>query len=250
MAKKMNLNEIHLGRITAVNNVEGQELTLKIEFEDGTEGIIPLAELRLAEENLDARKLARRYMGRYVKAKVISTNPLILSQVQAAAELSKQYTFEVGQTVTVVTTYVNKWRAELEYEYCVPMILPNTEYGWLSKVDLRQTLFPGSVLQVEIIDISDTGVITVSQKKFAPNPWPLLKKKYHPKSQYLGRVTDLLKSGVLVNLEPGVDVLCTPYPFFSVDVGDEVAVEIVDINPDAGRIKGYITAQAMQVMGR
>jgi ribosomal protein S1 len=48
----------------------------------------------------------------------------------------------------------------------------------------------------------------------------------------------------VVSLEPGLDILCSPYPFFEVKVNDDVAVEIVDINPEQGKMKGFITALA------
>jgi len=79
---------------------------------------------------------------------------------------------------------------------------------------------------------------------FAPNPWPRYLAKYQTRNQYLARVKSLNKVGIVVSLEPGLDILCAPYPFFDVRVNDDVAVEIVDIDPEHGKMKGFVTALA------
>lgn len=70
--------------------------------------------------------------------------------------------------------------------------------------------------------------------------------KYVPKNQYLGTVVNIIREGAFVNLEPGLDMLCSPIPpFIELQKGDEVSVEIRNVNIEAGRIKGVITAKAM-----
>ncbi len=117
------------------------------------------------------------------------------------------------------------------------------DYGWLKHIDLRTTLNRGNKLKVEVIDVTEEE-ICVSHKKYAYNPWPKYLEKYNPRNQYLAKVKNVINQGVIVSLEPGLDILCSPLPFFEVKIHDEVAIEIVDINPAAGKMKGLVTAQA------
>jgi len=247
--KTYKLGQIAKGRVVAVNQEENSVESLNVMLNDGQIAIVPAEEVNdnVSEEQFGVRRTARRYMGRTIIGKVIEENPIIISHRQAVEEKAKEITLVPGQVIEGIATWITKRQAEIEYNYCVRMTLPANEFGWLKGNDLRALIKPGQKLQVEIKDISEDGIIIVTHKKFEKNPWPEIQKKYHPRGQYLGQVTKKIDSGIFVNLEPGLDVLASPYPFFEVEVGDEVALEITDINPEAGKMKGYITARAMMI---
>jgi ribosomal protein S1 len=253
MQEKTKIGSLVKGRVVAINPSKEGDWTvesLQVELGNGTTGIIPITELD-AETNKDsARHIARRYMGRTLLGKVIQIEPFILSMAQAVKERSQNINLEVDQEIEGIVVWVNRKTAALEYRNCITMMLPSENYGYLRIGNFMDVLKAGDKLQLEIKSINPEGVITVSHKKFANDPWDRIKAKYLINGQYLGKVTKKIPAGIFVNLEPELDVLATPYPFFEVNEGDEVALEITDIEVALGKMKGRITALAMPRMGR
>lgn len=243
---KIAVGETISGVVTEINQVDGHPNNLVLLVGGKKKAIIPLTELPDVMETGGqgaVRHLARKYMNRKLIGTVVQENPLTLSYNEAVKDLTEKITFNVGEEVDATVVWTSKNNAELEYKN-MPLSLSANEFGWLKYVDLRSALNRGQRLKVEVLEVMEDGTVKVSHKKFAKNPWPRFQEKYRIRNQYLARVKSLNKVGVVVSLEPGLDILCSPYPFFGVNVNDEVAVEIVDINPDQGKMKGFITAQA------
>lgn len=248
-----NIGEIVKGRVIGVEQDNNQPSSLIFKCFPphnslGT-GNIPISELPETFERSGQdviRQTGRRYNGRVMIAKVVQENPLILSNIEARKERSEKLLPELkeGQTIDVRIISARLREAEVEYRDCITMTLPADEYSLMPNVDLREKLVLGNFLKVDIISIGEDGKITCSHKKYAENPWPRLQKTYHKKCQYLSQVIKVLEKGILVSLEPGVNLFISPFPFFEVHQGDEVNVEITDINPEACKIKGYITGRA------
>ncbi|WP_157049099.1 hypothetical protein [Syntrophomonas palmitatica] len=242
---KMAVGETVTGIVTEIRQENGKAESLVLTINNHKKAIIPISEL--PETNVSGvsaiRHLARKYMNRDLAGVVISEQPLALSYLDAVKSQTEKVILQVGDEINATVVWTSKNYAELEYKN-IPLGMFAEEYGWVKYIDLRTILNRGDNIRVEVLETKEGETIKVSHKKYAPNPWPNIVEKYHPKNQYLARVKSLLKPGVVVSLEPGLDMLCSPYPFFEVKVNDEVAVEIVDINPDAGKMKGYITAQA------
>jgi len=234
------------GVVTEIRQVDGNPANIVLTIDGKRKAIIPISELPEASSISGqgaVRHLARKYMNRKLMGIVVKEDPLILSYNEAVKHLTNKITLNVGDVIEATVVWTSKNQAELDYQG-MPLSLPAEEYGWVKYVDLRSALNRGQKLKVEVLDVAEDGTVTVTHKKFARNPWPRYLEKYHPRNQYLARVKSLNKAGVVVSMEPGLDVLCSPYPFFEVKVNDEVAVEIVDINPEQGKMKGFITAQA------
>ena len=243
--KKFTVGEIISGRVTEISQNEGVAENLVLNISENQQAIIPITELPEANNRTGQqamRHLARKYMNRTLMGVVINENPLTLSYQEALKTQTEKINFNIGDEVTAKVVWANKNQAELEYKG-VPLTLYADEYGWLKHVDLRTTLKRGEKLKAEVIEITEDKIL-VSHKKYAYNPWPKYLEKYSPRNQYLAKVKNVMNVGVVVSLEPGLDILCSPKPFFDVKIHDEVAVEIVDINPAAGKMKGLVTAQA------
>ncbi|MDD3040396.1 S1 RNA-binding domain-containing protein [Bacteroides sp.] len=244
--KKLQLGDVVTGRVKAVLPAEdnvNMAGTLVIGLYGEAQGVVPIHEVS-PETDIDikARTISRRYMGRTVIAKVIQLKPLLLSIKDAVNERLPEVKVEIGQELIGTIVYVNRKQAEVEYEGCLKMVLPVSEFGPLRVGDLSKVATPGQQIRVEVVDIQK-DTITVSHKKFAPNPWPEIQAKYRVRGQYLGRVAKIIPIGIFVTLEPGLDVLAAPKPsFFEVFPGDEVALEITDMEPGTGKIKGMVTA--------
>lgn len=240
------IGQILTGRVIAVNaNEQGETIGLTVSL--GSQNcFIPIEEVLMLspQDSLDSRKLGRKFIGRNMMIKVINSNPLIVSNKQALEEKREKIKLDVGQEIEGVVISVNSKEAKIEYQNCLIVTLPSDEYNYLKTTNLKYVLEVGTTIKVQVLSINGDEII-VTHKPYVKDNWTELSKKYQLKNQYLGRVVNLIQAGVFVNLEPSIDILCSPYPFFEVKRGDEVIVEITDINPSAGKIRGIITGKAI-----
>jgi len=111
-------------------------------------------------------------------------------------------------------------------EYC---------WGWLDSNELKI----GETFKVKVTEINRSKRrVFVSRKALLPDPW-LGVDKYTKGSRWAGTVRGVVETGVIVNLEPGIDVK-TLHPVFRVRPGDQVQVKITMSNYETRRLKGRI----------
>ena len=221
-----------------VRTPAGQDLCF-----DGTElrGVYPA-------NQSGVRMAARRYMGRKIPVMVINDNPLTVSYAAAIQEKAKQVVKPVsGDVVTGIVTYVTKRHAEIEFEDCIAMQMPSGEYGRASNIDLYTVLEIGQAIKVEVKEVKENGQVFVSHRKFTENPWPRFAERYRPNCQYLGRVKVVMpnRNALIVNIEPGLDVYCSPIPVQEIKYSTEVAVELLNLDPENCRARGFVTGLAL-----
>lgn len=239
----MKIGDIVKGRITAVTPINGQ-IILSVQLKDNATALLNFHEIGI--EKVDAtnlRVLARKYIGRKIVGKVIGTNPLTISNKQAVKELRQTNSLEVGQVFDGIVVGVSETKAKIEYNHCIITILPQEEMGIMQASNLKLLLTHGQKLRVEVIE-KDGDKITVSHKRFLQDKeeWKNRIEKYQVRGQYLGIATNFIKNGVFVNLEPGIDVLCSPQPeWFDIQRGDELIIEITHIND---KMKGIVIGRA------
>lgn len=242
------IGQIAKGRVQTISvNEEGLAESIVISSSNNGNIIIPINEINLieTEKDLVPRVLARRFIGKLMIAKIINTNPMTGSNKQALAEKKQTINLVPGQEIEGVVVAVESDEAKIEYKDCIITTLSSTEYNSLKTVNLRFVLKVGNLIKVQILSVDDENEeVTVTHKPYSGNTWEKLLEKYHIGSQHLGKIANTVKYGAFVNLEHGIDILCTPYPFFDIKRGDEVAVEITGIDEKAGRIRGIITAKA------
>ncbi len=238
------IGEIVKGRVIAITP-EPEQIVLTVRLSEKENALLPASEVGI--ENIQSsnnlRATARRLIGRPIVGKVIDTNPLTISNKQAIEELEQSSSLEVGQVFDGIVISVNETEAQIEYNSYLMTVLPQEEMGIMPGTNLKMILKYGQRLRVEVIDVKD-GKYIVSHKKFLQDKdeWEERINKYQVKGQYLGMVTNFIKNGVFINLEPGIDVLCSPQPeWFELQRGDEVIIEITDKN---SKIKGIVTGKA------
>jgi ribosomal protein S1 len=125
----------------------------------------------------------------------------------------------------------------------VEALLPAGElsYGWVGEV--RDLIQPGQELDVKIVSLDrENKRIVVSVKALVPNPWPGCARRYVKGGVYSGTVVGVQRYGVFVNLEPGVDALCTHMKYGFPERGDLVRLVVtrVDVLEEGGRISGRL----------
>ncbi|MCL6559754.1 MAG: hypothetical protein K6U74_13355 [Firmicutes bacterium] len=98
-------------------------------------------------------------------------------------------------------------------------------------------------MKIKVLDREKERVV-VSVKDLIPNPWPDAARRYVASrvNLYKGTVTGVIRSGVFVEFEPGVNALCHHYQKdpYAVGKGDVVGVEIYKVQPEKERISGKI----------
>lgn len=243
------MQKIVTGRVIGVyvEDPNYEAKSLELQLSDGRFGTIPLSEVGFKLPNkTTGRRIAKRFLGRTMIAKITQDNPLILSNKAAIEEKRQSLDLQEGQVIEGTIVGISTRELTIEYQSCITLILPASEYSIAKKASLRHSgLTFGDKLQVQIKEIKNNEVI-VTRKPLIRQSWVETANKYEPRNQYLGTVVNIIREGAFVNLEPGLDMLCSPLPpFIDLETGDEVSVEIRNVNIEAGRIKGTITAKAM-----
>ncbi len=238
--------EIVKGRIIAITPEE-EQVALTVRLSEKMNALLPASEVGIEniQDSKNLRATARRLIGRTVVGKIIDINPLTISNIQAITDLKQSHKLEVGQVFDGVIISVSETEAKIEYNSYLETILPQEEVGIMPGSNLKMLFTYGQKIRVEVIAITDNK-ITVSHKNFLQDKekWEERVGKYQVKGQYLGTVTNFIKNGVFINLEPGIDMLCSPQPdWFEMQRDDELIVEITDKNGN-GKFKGIITGKA------
>jgi ribosomal protein S1 len=125
-------------------------------------------------------------------------------------------------------------------------LVPVSEMSWSRAVKPEEILRPGDTVEVQVLRVDrEQGKITLSLKQLQPSPWDLALQKYPAGSLVTGRVTRLAEYGAFVELEPGVEGLVhiselAPHHVRRVtevvQIGDEVTVRVMSIQPEQRRI--------------
>ena len=115
--------------------------------------------------------------------------------------------------------------------------------------DPGQVLAVGQTVKVEVVKVEDLGGpserISLSRKKFAPDPWTEVADEIVPGTRVTGKIVRIVEFGAFVELRPGVDGLIhvsaladghVNHPSSIVSVGDEVQAWVLAVNRENRRI--------------
>ncbi len=109
-----------------------------------------------------------------------------------------------------------------------------------------QVLSEGSIIEVYVLGVDrEKERVSLSRKKILKSPWETVADKYHEGDVVTGKVVRTAPFGAFVELEPGVDGLVhisqlsrkrIEKPEDVVEVGEEVKVKILSVDPAEKRI--------------
>ena len=203
-----------------------------------------------------------RMVGRRIQVKVMevdqATNRLIFSQraMTEEANLAKQKELlelvKVGDTVEAKITGVVPFGAFAKFvvekdgeKQDIEGLIHISEIAWEKVEDTQQYLKTNDTVKVKIIGIDEkSGKLTLSLKQLLPDPWEHVLDMFEKDTQVKGKVSRVSPYGVFVNLTPGVDGLIhisKISPGEEPKVGDEITVNIEDIQPDKRKISLSMT---------
>ncbi|MBY3621216.1 small subunit ribosomal protein S1 [Paenibacillus sp. PastF-3] len=155
-------------------------------------------------------------------------------------DMVSEGTIVVGSVTRVNTRSLRLDVGALDVELAVDEV----SYQWID--DLRDLYVKGDDIEVKVLEVNkEKRTLKVSAKALYTNPWPDCTRRYAKNNQYGGKVSGIVAYGVFVNLEAGVDVLCThPAPNVGkVRKGDKVKVRIREVLTETKRMTGQIKAK-------
>lgn len=115
-----------------------------------------------------------------------------------------------------------------------------SEISWEKVDDLASQFSEGEYVKVLVIGKDEeAGKLSLSIKKTTLDPWQEKVKKYLPESKVQGKVSRLISSGAIVEIEEGVEGLLhiskIP-PERKIDVGDKIECFVEKIEPEKRRL--------------
>lgn len=232
------------------NGENSKKIPCLVVSKERVKGLIPLQEagIKIDEKKTVNRARMIKYLGQDVAFVVIGIDrerDLFIASRRAALEQLKARTWpnlQEGMVVKAVARKIYNNNVVVEFDG-IEANLPVWEisHGWVDEIfDIIQ---PGDEFDVKIIELdSENEKVTVSIKALIPNPWPDAAKRYQKRGVYQGTVTGVTRYGVFVALEPGVNALCKHLRTnkYQVQKGDIVAIQVIRINPDEGKINGQV----------
>lgn len=223
----------------------------------GLRGYIPQSQF-----DANTFKQLDKLVGRRLMVKVMeveqASNRLIFSQRAMTEEenLAKQKELfeliKVGDIVEAKITGVVPFGAfarfavkKDEESHDIEGLIHISEIAWEKVEDPGQYLKTNDTVKVKIIGIDEkTGKMTLSLKQLLPDPWEHVLDMFEKDTQVKGKVSRVSPYGVFVNLSPGIDGLIhisKISPGEEPKVGDEITVNIEDIQPDKRKISLSMT---------
>ncbi len=201
--------------------------------------------------NLDALR------GQEIEAKVIKLNRkranVVLSRKALLEERNEKRKRETLQHLEEGIIVEGQIKSLTDYGAFVDLggidgLLHVTDMSWGRLQNPGEMFKVGDVVQVKVLKIDrEKERISLGYKQLVPDPWETVEERYYVGSRVKGRVASIADYGAFVELEPGVEGLIhvtemtwskrIKHPSKIVSLGDTVEVEVLDIDPQARRIR-------------
>lgn len=166
------------------------------------------------------------------------------SREEARGELMSQ--IKEGQIVTGVVKNITDYGAFIDLGG-VDGLLHVTDISWKRVNHPSEALTVGQSIQVQIIRYNEeNNRISLGMKQLESDPWGEVAARFTPGQRLSGKITNITDYGAFVEIEPGVEGLVhvsemswtkkNVHPNKIVNPGDEVNVQVIDIDMDKRRI--------------
>ncbi len=223
---------------------------------DGIRAFIPASQL----SNRYVEKIGD-FVGKAMKLKIIELDEqkkrIVASRRAVVKEESAQKKTEIwgklheGEIVKGIVRRLTDFGAFVDIGG-VDGLIHVTDLSWAHVKHPSEVVTPDQEVDVKILGLDpERERIQLGLKQMQPKPWDLAPQKYPEGSVAQGKVVRITTFGAFVELEPGIDGLvhisqCAPQRINKVEdavnVGDEVQVKVLSIDPEANRISLSIRA--------
>jgi ribosomal protein S1 len=131
----------------------------------------------------------------------------------------------------------------------VSVFLPAHEISWGKVEDAREIIKPGESFDIKVIRVDfDNTNVRASLKATIPDPWDTVEQRYAKGSIYSGTLVRTTAScSLVIEIEPGVVVICKRLPLQRLNEGAKVRVKIAYINPAKRFINGFLVGESRWV---
>ncbi len=185
------------------------------------------------------------------KKRVVASRRAVIREESAAKKAEAWDKLEVGAVVKGVVRRLTDFGAFVDLGG-VDGLIHVTDLSWSHVKHPSEVVAPDQEVEVKIVNIDrERERIQLSIKQLQPKPWDVAPEKYPADSVVTGKVVRITTFGAFVELEPGIDGLvhisqCATTRINKVEdavnVGDEVQVKVLSIDPAAKRISLSIRA--------
>ena len=156
--------------------------------------------------------------------------------------------YQVGQRVKGKAVSITDYGVFVELENGIEGLVHISEMSWTQHIKHPSKFISiGEELEVVILNIDkQEKKISLGLKQIEPDPWLTIEEKYPVGSKHKGKVRNITKFGVFVELEEGVDGLIhisdlswtkkVRHPNEIVNRGDEINIVILGISKNDRRV--------------
>lgn len=195
------------------------------------------------------------FLGQTVRVRVIEIDRhkrrAILSRKDVLAEETQAKQNEVWSRIAEGQIWDGTVKSLTDFGAFVDLggvdgLLHISEMSWSRINHPSEILEVGQPVRVKVIRLNpEKGKISLGLRQVDGNPWESVSEHYVEGRIYRGQVVRLAQFGVFVQLEPGIDGLVhisqladyrVAHPSEVVQVGDEVAVKVLQVDPERKRI--------------
>src|SRR5213594_2205184 len=222
-----------------------------IELEASVEGLVLVSEMSWTRRVRHPSKLVK--VGEEVDVVVLDVNrgakriSLGMKQVEADPWTTIEERYQPGNRVSGRVRNLTDFGAFIELEPGVDGLLHISDMSWTRSVGHpSEVLKKGQEVETQILNIDrDNKRISLGLKQIQPDPWSTVAQRFPMGSRVTGKVVRLTDFGAFVELEPGVDGLLhisqmsnrpIGTPAEVVNVGDELALLVIRVDPNERRI--------------
>lgn len=226
---------------------------LLVQFES-IRGFLPhsqVPELQRARDHTTAQSVKSKLVGEKMKMKIIEINPSrnrLIFSVQAAMEkqrVERLQELEVGQIVEGPVVNIVDFGAFINLG-AIDGLIHISELDWQRIDHPSEILSAGEVVEAKVLEVDiEQERVSLSRKSILINPWEQFESEFNPGDVLEGKITNVVKFGAFVELPQGIEGLihsselgysAAVDPTSAVQVGDQVLVKILSIEPERERI--------------
>ncbi|MDL2206314.1 bifunctional 4-hydroxy-3-methylbut-2-enyl diphosphate reductase/30S ribosomal protein S1 [Eubacteriales bacterium OttesenSCG-928-N13] len=185
------------------------------------------------------------------KKRIVASRKAVLVAEDAERKKSIWTQLEVGAIVKGIVRRLTDFGAFVDIGG-LDGLVHVTDLSWGRVKHPSDVVSVNQEIDVKILNLDqEKERISLSYKQTQPRPWDIAPEKYPVGSVVVGKVVRITTFGAFVELEPGLDGLvhisqCALTRINKVEdavqVGEEVRVKVLDVNPEARRISLSIRA--------
>ena len=218
---------------------------------NGVEAFLPASQI-------DSRPVGNldEYIGQEIETKIIKfsrrkgnvvlSRKVIVDEVIGAQKQETLSQIEEGYIVDGKVKSLTDYGAFVDLGG-IDGLLHVTDMSWGKVQKPQDALKIGEAVQVKVLKLDrEHEKVSLGLKQLTPDPWTSVEERYPVGSNIKGKVSSLTDYGAFIELEPGVEGLIhisemswskrSKHPNKILNMGEEVEVRILDINPTDRRI--------------